>query len=132
MSDRPWLGIDEAPSEPRSFALDMTALVARSLVGRFGENLWGVAIEPDHERRRVEVTFHFEAEPSALDRFEMGEFYVRFESETAGRVTYRHRRRVGPRSAPAGGPPNGRVWVHLTRDPAAVAPDDAEPEELDY
>ena len=131
MTDRPWLGVTPS-ADPARFAREMHHAVTYALCGGFDANLWGVAIEADHEERSVDVHFHFEREPSSLDRFEMGEFYDRLAEETHDQVVVRHHRSVDARAGFRRDRSEGRVWVYLTRDPAAVAPDDAEPEELDY
>lgn len=134
MSDRPWR-VPLAPTtdaEAHAFFVDMSVATSFALRSSFDANLWGLAIIPDYPARLVHFEFHFEQEPSLLDRFEMGEFYDVFAEETMDWIDWRHRRVVAPRADFRIDHTDGRRWIHLSRHPAVLAPDDAEPQEVDY
>ena len=132
MSEGAWLGEHDPTPDWLESAFDMDGCATHALAGRFGPNLWGFAIRPDHAARAVDVFFHFEDEPTELDRYEMGEFYSTFEGNTAGRVDYRHHRVVGPRVDFRLDHSDGMRWLHLSRHPGVTVTDGLDAYEIDY
>ena len=131
MSERPWNG-PRPLSEELQFALDMDTAAIHALTGRFDDNLWGLSIVPHFDELVVDFHFHFEREPTTLDRFEMGEFYLQFWEHVFDKVTWRHHRVVSPRAENRPTFEPDVRWLFLARHPDVVAPDDVEPEEIDY
>lgn len=112
------------------FQNDMVVSVVDCLLGSFGSNLWGVAIDTDRTSASVVAHFWFEEPPSLLDRGELGEFVSSFDSDNGGEVGIEVRWTVAASDERDTADRSVR-WVYLARRPS-VPPDLHHPDDVRY